>query len=184
MKSKGFKGLWMAAVAMMGCTINGYAQSTFEGNFRDSIKVKTEIVPRDSVVIVDQQQLRKAKDYFAAKKPEGRKTLFINKDITTFIVTGDYIKMMDISMPGKTVIGNQPGENIVRVKPAEDGNEGQDMGVITIICERSIIQFNLVYTHDRTYVTTQYNCDDTDGVSFLNPAVDMSYKETEEKVTV
>lgn len=177
MKSKAFKKKWMVALAMVGCTIGGHAQSTFEGNLMDKVRVKNEKVARDSVVIVEQDELRRAKDYFAATKPEARKTIFINKDVTTFIVTGDFIKLMDISVPGKSVIGNQPGENIVRIKPIEDGREGQDMGIVTIICERSIIQFNLVYTHDRRFVTTQYNCDDTDGVSYLNPAVDMSYKQ-------
>lgn len=176
MESKRIKAFWMVA-ALAVCTVNGYAQSTFEGNLTDKIKVKEEKVPQDSITVLNQEELRKAKDYFAATSPEARKTIFLNKDVTTFIVTGDFIKLMDISVPGKMVMGNQPGENIVRIKPVEEGCEGQDMGVVTIICERSIIQFNLVYTHDRSYVTTQYNCNDTDGVSYLNPAVDMSFKQ-------
>ena len=178
MKSTTVKVKWMVAAAAFGCFApKGMAQSTFEGAVTRNIQVKEMTVPQDSIDMVSEQQMRKAKDYFAATKAGERKTLFVNKDVTTFIVTGDFIQLMDISVPGKTVTGNQPGENIVRIKPVVEGREGQDMGVVTIICERSIIQFNLAYTHDHSYVTTQYNCDDTDGVSYLNPAVDMSFKQ-------
>ena len=178
MVSKRLKTGWLALVTFMGLgTLAGNAQSTFEGNLNDKIKVKEVTVPRDSVLAERQTVVRQARDYFAAAHPNGHKTLYINKNITTFIVTGDFIKLMDISVPGNMVTGNQPGDNIVRLKPVKEYDEGHDMGVVTIICERSIIQFNLVYTHNDTYVTTQYNCDDTDGVSYLNPAVDMSYQQ-------
>lgn len=177
MKSTVFSITRMAAAALLAMTsLTGAAQNAFEGNYIEKkIKVREVSVPRDSVLAEKSVQVRQAKDYFAAVNPNGRKTLFINKDITTFIVTGDFIKLMDISVPGSVVTGNQPGDNIVRLKAVKAADEGQDMGVVTIICERSIIQFNLVYTYDKRYVTTQYNCDDTDGVSYLNPSVDMTF---------
>lgn len=120
--------------------------------------------------------IRMAGDFYAAKSPVKR-NIYINNTTTTFIVTGDNIKMMDISVPGNVVTGNQPGENIVRIKAVEEGIEGQDMGVITIIGERSIYQFNLVFTYDIYLVTTQYYCNEGDGVSYLNPDVDMSFQQ-------
>lgn len=133
------------------------------------ITVKEVKVPKEKVV-------RKAGDYFAVSSPT-KKNIYINNTTTTFIVTGDYIKMMDISVPGDMVTGNQPGENIVRLKAVEEGVEGQDMGVVTIVGERCIYQFNLVFTYNIHLVTTQYYCNETDGVSYLNPDVDMSFQQ-------
>ena len=50
---------------------------------------------------------------------------------------------------------------------------GMDMGVLTIVGERNIVQFNLVYVDDPDLATTQYNIRETDGVNYLNPGVDM-----------
>lgn len=104
---------------------------------------------------------------------ETRRTLFINKDVTTFIVSGDEIQLMDISLDSRYVVGNQPNTNIVRVKPVKDMPNGADMGILTVVAERNITQFNLIYVDDSDIATTQYNIQETDGVNYLNPGVDM-----------
>lgn len=104
---------------------------------------------------------------------ETRRTLFIHKDITTFIVSGDEIKLMDISVDNKHIVGNQPSSNIVRIKPVKDMPNGADLGVLTVVSERNITQFNLIYVDDSDIATTQYNIRETDGVNYLNPGVDM-----------
>ena len=91
--------------------------------------------------------------------------------------TGDDIKLMDLSLPGNVVVGNQPGENIARIKPVRRGMHGEDMGVLSIVSERSLIQFNLRYVDDPLMATARYQCMPDDGVSYLNPAVDMPRKE-------
>lgn len=131
---------------------------------------KTVKVPQDTV-----RKYRISSDYFAAVNPTNRKvTLYVNREITTFIVTGDRISLIDISVPGKEVAGNQPGDNIVRLKPLKDCPQGAELGVVSIVTERCIIQFNLRYVEDPLHATTQYNCTDEDGVSYLNPSVDMT----------
>ncbi len=107
----------------------------------------------------------------------GLKTIYINDEVTTFISTGDDIKLMDLSLPGNVVVGNQPGENIARIKPVRRGMHGEDMGVLSIVSERSLIQFNLRYVDDPLMATARYQCMPDDGVSYLNPAVDMPRKE-------
>ena len=104
---------------------------------------------------------------------ETRRTLFIHKDVTTFIVSGDEIKLMDISLDSRFIAGNQPSTNIVRIKPIKDMPNGADMGVLTVVAERNITQFNLIYVDDSDLATTQYNIQETDGVNYLNPGVDM-----------
>ena len=104
---------------------------------------------------------------------ETRRTLFIHKDVTTFIVSGDEIKLMDISLDSRFIAGNQPSTNIVRIKPIKDMPNGADMGVLTVVAERNITQFNLIYVDVSDLATTQYNIQETDGVNYLNPGVDM-----------
>lgn len=107
----------------------------------------------------------------------GLKTIYINSEVTTFISTGDVIKLMDLSLPGNVVVGNQPGENIARIKPVQKGMHGEDMGVLSIVSERALFQFNLRYVDDPLMATVRYQCGPEDGVSYLNPAVDMPQRE-------
>lgn len=124
--------------------------------------------PMEEQVIRDLSQIEPA-----SIPAETRRTLFIHKDVTTFIVAGEEIKLMDISRDSRYVVGNQPGTNIVRIKPVKDMPNGADMGVLTIVAERNITQFNLLYVDDSSLATTQYNIQETDGVNYLNPGVDM-----------
>lgn len=123
---------------------------------------------------MDEQIIRDINSITPASIPaETRRTLFINKDVTTFIVSGDEIQLMDISLDSRFVVGNQPNTNIVRVKPVKDMPNGADMGILTVVAERNITQFNLIYVDDSDIATTQYNIQETDGVNYLNPGVDM-----------
>lgn len=106
-----------------------------------------------------------------------KRTLLLNKDVTTFIVHGDNIKMIDISLPGNIIAGNQPGDNIARIKPVKPMRDGEDMGVVTIVGERTLSQFYLVYTDDSRKATAQYKCADDDAISYLNPSVDMTQQQ-------
>ena len=80
--------------------------------------------PMDAQVIRDISQIEPA-----SIPAETRRTLFIHKDVTTFIVSGDEIKLMDISRDSRFVVGNQPGTNIVRIKPVKDMPNGADMAI-------------------------------------------------------
>lgn len=171
MKEKRFKFLKRTLMAVL---VGGLAVVPAAAQY--SIKVPPvtpDTVKVDGVAM--QREVRKVHDYaydFDAFRK--RRTLYLNKDITTFIVNGDNIKMMDISLPGNVIAGNQPGENIARIKPIKQLRDGEDMGVVTIVGERTLTQFTLVYTEDPTRATSQYKCADDDAISYLNPSVDMT----------
>lgn len=124
--------------------------------------------PMDTLIVRDISQITPV-----SIPAETRRTLFIHKDVTTFIVSGEEIQMMDISLGANKVAGNQPSTNIVRIKPIKDHPNGADMGMLTIVAERTITQFNLIYVDDSDLATTQYNIHETDGTNYLNPIVDM-----------
>lgn len=97
----------------------------------------------------------------------------VNENITTFIVSGEVIKMVDISVMDTVVVGNQPGDNIVRLKAVKTCKDGEKLGVVTIIGERSIAQYNILYTSVKENATTEYRTRDSEMKSYLNPAVEM-----------
>lgn len=124
--------------------------------------------PMEETVIHDISQITPA-----SIPSETRRVLFVNKNVTTFIVSGDEIQMMDISLGADKVVGNQPNTNIVRIKPVQDMPNGADMGLLTIVAERNITQFKLIYVDDCNIATSQYNIQEVDGVNYLNPGIDM-----------
>lgn len=105
-----------------------------------------------------------------------RGDLYVNESITTFVVSGENIKMMDISTKDTVVVGNQPGDNIVRIKAVKPRIDGEKLGVVTIVGERNIVQYNLVYTADKNNATTEYRIRQDEIYNYLNPAVDMDLK--------
>ena len=101
-------------------------------------------------------------------------------------------KYVDISM--NEVVGNLPLKNILRIKPIEEkikvknnrggwGEEdrtfidGQSMGIVTIVTERSVSQYQLVYTEIPQDACSQYVIPLSEKSSYLNPDVSMSETE-------
>ena len=78
--------------------------------------------------------------------------IYINREVTTHIVMPENIKMVDISTT--RIIGNQCTDNIVRIKPylendsisSEGYSENELLGTLTIIGERHIAQYDILYT--------------------------------------
>ena len=78
--------------------------------------------------------------------------IYINQEVTTHIVMPENIKMVDISTT--KIIGNQCTDNIVRIKPYLEGDsissegykENELLGTLTIIGERHIAQYDILYT--------------------------------------
>ena len=77
--------------------------------------------------------------------------IYINREVTTHIVMPENIKMVDISTT--KIIGNQCTDNIVRIKPylendsisSEGYKENELLGTLTIIGERHIAQYDILY---------------------------------------
>ena len=116
-------------------------------------------------------------------------TVKVNVEVSTHFVTGDPIKYVDISM--NEVVGDLPVKNILRIKPIEEkikvknnkgawGEEersfidGQSMGIVTIVTERGMSQYQLVYTEIPQDACSQYVIPLEERTSYLNPDVSMS----------
>ncbi len=104
----------------------------------------------------------------AGKNHEQLKTIFINKDISTILVAMEDITLVDISVPN--IVGDIATDNTLRIKPVEEGASG----VLTIITERFMVQYLLVYTSDLSKTYSRINIPYSDLKSYINPQVSMT----------
>lgn len=111
---------------------------------------------------------------FAQSLPPSKSEIYVNENVTTFLVSGEKIKMIDISANIEELVGNQPGDNLVRIKPLKAKEDNSKLGVVTVVGERSIAQFDVVYVSNPNEATTKYNIRLYDQESYINPAVEMS----------
>lgn len=81
-----------------------------------------------------------------------KEKIYVNSEVTTHIVMPENIKLVDISTT--KIMGNQCADNMVRIKPylEQDSvksafSENELLGTITLIGERHIAQYDVVYTH-------------------------------------
>ena len=70
-------------------------------------------------------------------------TIYVNEHVTTHLIMPETIRLVDISTD--TIAGNQVNDNIVRLKPMGAMNDHEQAGVVTVIGERHIAQYRLVY---------------------------------------
>lgn len=104
----------------------------------------------------------------AGENHESLKVIFINKQVSTHFVMMEDIEYVDISVAN--IVGNQPNNNTLRVKPVEEGANG----VITIVTERHMVQYYLVYTNDLNKVYTRINVPYADLRSYMNPETNLT----------
>ena len=102
-----------------------------------------------------------------------KRSLFLNENVTTFIVADENITMVDISVPDTLVAANQATDNIVRMKALAQMEDGKELGVVTVIGERNIVQYKLYYTAAEKSATTEYRMQKYESEGYLNPGVDM-----------
>ncbi|WP_114751978.1 conjugative transposon protein TraN [Pleomorphovibrio marinus] len=94
-------------------------------------------------------------DYGAS--PTKRQKLFIREDITLHFTSPEPIQYVDIS--SKNLVGDLPLDNVFRIKMQEDSGQvgkapQQDLGVVTIIGQKFIAQYELQYTSGNREVPT------------------------------
>lgn len=104
----------------------------------------------------------------AGNNIEELKVLYINKDVSTHFIAMEDIKYVDISID--KIVGDIPTSNTLRVKPIEEGASG----VVTIVTERFLVQYMLVYTNDISKVYTRYNIPYADLKSYVNPETNLT----------
>lgn len=109
--------------------------------------------------------------------------ILVNYEVTTHIVMPENIKLVDISTT--KIIGNQCADNIVRIKPfmesdsiRSDGyKEDELLGTVTLIGERHIAQYDIVYTESPRYAASIYHVSYQHAESYINPEVSMPMSE-------
>ena len=113
-----------------------------------------------------------------------KEKIYVNHDVTTHIVMPENIKLVDISTT--KIVGNQCADNIVRIKPAtlddmEDGQsdfrENQLIGTLTIIGERHLAQYDIVFTNASSRAASILHVPYTNMESYINPEVSMPQSE-------
>ncbi|MBV3659666.1 MULTISPECIES: conjugative transposon protein TraN [unclassified Bacteroides] len=109
--------------------------------------------------------------------------IYVNREVTTHIVMPENIKMVDISTP--KIAGNQCTDNIVRIKPYHENDSLPDLGyddnellgTLTLIGERHIAQYDVLYTQSPGMASNIYNVSYDDLQSYINPEVSMPMAE-------
>ena len=102
-------------------------------------------------------------------------TIYVNKNVTTHLIMPETIKLVDISTDH--VVGNQVNDNIVRIKPDTILTAGETAAVVTVIGERHIAQYKLVYSVLPNIVHTRFTIPYCDTQEYQNPDVQMSVAE-------
>ena len=99
--------------------------------------------------------------------------LTVNEKVTTVITASEPILFVDISTD--KVVGDQPMENTVRLKPKEAGHEdGEVLCIVTIVTERSRTQYALLYTTRMKEAVTDKEIQLHERNAYNNPSVSMS----------
>lgn len=111
-----------------------------------------------------------------------KERILVNSGVTTHIVMPENIKLVDISTD--RIMGNQCTDNIVRIKPSmpndsvqADYKENELLGTVTLIGERQIAQYDIVYTREPGSAASIFHVPYSDTESYVNPGVSMPVSE-------
>ena len=111
-----------------------------------------------------------------------KEKILVNNGVTTHIVMPESIKLVDISTD--RIIGNQCTDNIVRIKPSQpndsirtDYEENELLGTVTLIGERHIAQYDIVYTQEPGLAASIFHVPYSDTESYVNPGLSMPVSE-------
>lgn len=113
-----------------------------------------------------------------------KEKIYVNSEVTTHIVMPENIKMVDISTA--KLIGNQCADNIVRIKPyvetdpevpATEYREGEFMATLTLIGERHIAQYDVIFTVSPSRAASIHHVPYNHTESYINPEVSMPESE-------
>lgn len=112
----------------------------------------------------------------AQRTYEEMEQLTVNERVTTVVTASEPVRLVDISTD--KVAGDQPLDNIVRLKPKEAGHEdGEVLAIVTIVTERYRTQYALVYTTRMREAVTDKEILPREREAYNNPAVSMSTAE-------
>ena len=115
---------------------------------------------------------------FAQQTYEEMELLTVNEQVTTVITASEPIRFVDIST--EAVVGDQPINNTIRLKPKEGADvhaDGDVLAIITIVTERYRTQYALIYTTRLTEAVTDKQIQPEEKIAYHNPSVSMSTEE-------
>ena len=101
--------------------------------------------------------------------------LTVNENVTTVITASEPIRFVDISTDH--VVGDQPINNTIRLKPKEGVNvheDGDIIAIVTVVTERYRSQYALIYTTRLTEAVTDKQIQPEERIPYHNPSVTMS----------
>lgn len=136
-----------------------------------TVSVLSQRVDDDSVRVSSKRFVRSLEDAYIVSGM-GKSTLFVNEEVTTHIIMPEPIKLVDIST--KKIAGNQCADNIVRIKPVEKMYEHELAGTVTVIGERNMVQYDIVYTRQPTLAYSVYKVSNAELDRYTNPSVSMT----------
>ncbi len=136
-----------------------------------SVSVLSQRIDDDSVRVGMKRVERKFEDAYIVSGM-GKRTLYVNEEVTTHIVMPEPIKLVDIST--QKIAGNQCADNIVRIKPVEKMFEHELAGTVTVIGERNMVQYDIVYTKQPNYAYSVYRVSNAELDRYSNPSVSMT----------
>lgn len=117
-----------------------------------------------------------------ADKVSDSPIIYVNQDVTTHIIMPENIKMVDISTD--RIAGDQCADNMLRIKPVTDTLivqtpmvEGDFMGSVTLIGERHMAQYNLIYTTNPMRSTSMQKVMYESTENYTNPDIPMTEAE-------
>ncbi|MBR7054415.1 MAG: conjugative transposon protein TraN [Prevotella sp.] len=108
-------------------------------------------------------------DSYILDKTVRKNVIYVNEEVTTHIIMPENIKLVDISTD--KIVGNQCADNIVRIKPAGRMYENELAGTITVIGERHLAQFDVIYTPGPAKAYSVYNIQLDEMKQYVNPDV-------------
>lgn len=115
------------------------------------------------------------KDIGTFYKNKQRGVIFVNAAITTHLIMPEPITTVDISTD--TIVGNTETENILRIKPKTAMQDNEIAGTITIVGERNIVFYDVVYCKNASEATPLFYIPQSDLHNYLNPEISMSQNE-------
>lgn len=106
---------------------------------------------------------------------ERKHVIFVNENVTTHVIMPENIKLVDMSTD--KIVGNQCADNIVRIKPSGHMHDYELVGTITVIGERHLSQFDVVYTVGPARANSIYHIHMDEMKPYKNPDVLMPESE-------
>ncbi len=102
--------------------------------------------------------------------------VYVNENVTTHFVLPEPIVFADISTD--RVQGDQPEDNILRIKPVQDQTTfTRFQGVVTIVAQKFMVQFEMIYVPSIAMADKRKLVAQSEGVGLVNPEIGLSSAE-------